>query len=99
MIPISHGEGRFVAPPELIKQLAENGQITTQYVDLEGATTMDTIYNPNFSDCAIEGITSPDGRILAKMGHSERIGDNIHKNIPGAKDQKLFLGAVHYFTK
>ncbi len=99
MIPISHGEGRFVASPELIKQLAENGQITTQYVDLDGNPTMDTLYNPNFSDCAIEGITSPDGRILAKMGHSERIGGSVHKNIPGAKDQKIFLGAVHYFTK
>ena len=98
-VPISHGEGRFVASPELIAQLAANGQITTQYVDLSGTPTLDTEFNPNFSDGAIEGITSPDGRIFAKMGHSERIGDNIHKNVPGAKDQKLFLGAVHYFTK
>lgn len=98
-IPVSHGEGRFVATPELIAQLSENGQIATQYVDLTGAPTLDTEFNPNFSDCAIEGITSPDGRIFAKMGHSERIGENIHKNVPGAKDQKLFLGAVHYFTK
>ncbi len=98
-IPVSHGEGRFVATPELIAQLAENGQIATQYVDLSGAPTLDTEYNPNFSDCAIEGITSPDGRIFAKMAHSERIGENVHKNVPGAKDQKLFLGAVHYFAK
>ncbi|MFV0497086.1 MAG: phosphoribosylformylglycinamidine synthase [Candidatus Fimivivens sp.] len=98
-IPISHGEGRFVATPGLIAQLAENGQIATQYVDLHGAPTLDTEYNPNFSAGAIESITSPDGRIYGKMGHSERIGENIHKNVPGAKDQKLFLGAVHYFTK
>ena len=99
MIPVSHGEGRFVASPELIKQLADNGQIVSQYVDLDGNPTLDTEFNPNFSECCIEGITSPDGRILAKMGHSERIGANIHKNIPGEKDQKIFLGAVHYFTK
>lgn len=98
-IPISHGEGRFVASSELIQQLDVNGQITTQYVDLSGKPTLDTEFNPNFSDCAIEGITSPDGRIFGKMGHSERIGENIHKNVPGEKDQKLFLGAVHYFTK
>ncbi|HWP52258.1 MAG TPA: phosphoribosylformylglycinamidine synthase [Clostridia bacterium] len=99
VVPVSHGEGRFVASPELIAQLAVNGQIATQYVNLSGVPTLDTEFNPNFSDCAIEGITSPDGRIFAKMGHSERIGENIHKNVPGAKDQKLFLGAVHYFTK
>lgn len=99
VIPVSHGEGRFVASPELIAKMAQNGQIATQYVDLSGEPTLDTEFNPNFSDGAIEGLTSPDGRIFAKMAHSERIGDNIHKNIPGAKDQKIFLGAVHYFTK
>ena len=99
MIPVSHGEGRFVAEPALIEQLAKNGQIAAQYVGPDGCPTLDTEYNPNFSDCAIEAITSPDGRILAKMGHSERCGAFVHKNIPGAKEQKLFLGAVHYFTK
>ena len=99
MIPVSHGEGRFVAEPALIEQLAKNGQIAAQYVGPDGRPTLDTEYNPNFSDCAIEAITSPDGRILAKMGHSERCGAFVHKNIPGAKEQKLFLGAVHYFTK
>lgn len=99
MIPVSHGEGRFVAEPALIEQLAKSGQIAAQYVGPDGCPTLDTEYNPNFSDCAIEAITSPDGRILAKMGHSERCGAFVHKNIPGAKEQKLFLGAVHYFTK
>lgn len=98
-VAVSHGEGRFVADSGLIEQLAVNGQIACQYVDHNGMPTLDTEFNPNYSECAIEAITSPDGRIFAKMGHSERIGENIHKNIPGEKDQKLFLGAVHYFTK
>ncbi len=96
-IAISHGEGRFVASPELIKQLADNGQIATQYVDLDGAPTMDIRFNPNASFEAIEGITSPDGRILGKMGHSERMGTDICKNVPGNKDQKIFESGVAYF--
>ena len=96
-IAISHGEGRFVAPLELIKQLADNGQIATQYVNFSGEPTMDIRFNPNASFEAIEGITSPDGRILGKMGHSERIGENICKNVPGNKDQKIFESGVAYF--
>ncbi|EOU1991946.1 phosphoribosylformylglycinamidine synthase [Clostridium perfringens] len=98
-IPISHGEGRFVAPEALIKELVENDQIATQYVDLEGNVAMNMPYNPNGSSLAIEGITSRDGRILGKMGHSERIGDNLYKNIPGEFDQKLFKSGVDYFRK
>ncbi|EOU1594781.1 phosphoribosylformylglycinamidine synthase [Clostridium perfringens] len=98
-IPISHGEGRFVAPEALIKELLENDQIATQYVDLEGNMAMNMPYNPNGSSLAIEGITSKDGRILGKMGHSERIGDNLYKNIPGEFDQKLFKSGVDYFRK
>ena len=96
-IAISHGEGRFVASPELIKSLADNGQIAAQYVDLEGAPSMDIRFNPNSSFDAIEGITSPDGRVLGKMGHSERIGTDICKNVPGSKDQKIFESGVAYF--
>ncbi|MCD7730938.1 MAG: phosphoribosylformylglycinamidine synthase [Oscillospiraceae bacterium] len=96
-IAISHGEGRFVASPELIKQLADNGQIATQYVDLNGEPTLNIRFNPNTSIEAIEGITSPDGRILGKMGHSERIGTEICKNVPGCKDQKIFESGVAYF--
>lgn len=98
-IPISHGEGRFVAPEDLLKELVENDQIATQYVDLEGNVAMNMPYNPNGSSLAIEGITSIDGRILGKMGHSERIGDNLYKNIPGEFDQKLFKSGVDYFRK
>ncbi|HAT4348326.1 phosphoribosylformylglycinamidine synthase [Clostridium perfringens] len=98
-IPISHGEGRFVAPEGLLKELVENDQIATQYVDLEGNVAMNMPYNPNGSSLAIEGITSRDGRILGKMGHSERIGDNLYKNIPGEFDQKLFKSGVDYFRK
>ena len=98
-IPISHGEGRFVAQEALIKELVENDQIATQYVDLEGNMAMNMPYNPNGSSLAIEGITSRDGRILGKMGHSERIGDNLYKNIPGEFDQKLFKSGVDYFRK
>ena len=98
-IPISHGEGRFVASEDLLKELVENDQIATQYVDLEGNIAMNIPYNPNGSSLAIEGITSRDGRILGKMGHSERIGDNLYKNIPGEFDQKLFKSGVDYFRK
>ena len=96
-VPISHGEGRFIASEALIKKLAENGQIATQYVDMEGNASMDIHDNPNGSMCAIEGITSPDGRVLGKMGHSERIGDGLYKNVPGNYDAKLFEAAVRYF--
>ncbi len=96
-IAISHGEGRFVGPDALIRQLAANGQIATQYVDLSGAPSMDTRFNPNASFCAIEGITSPDGRVLGKMGHTERSGENLYKNVPGDKYQPLFEGGVDYF--
>jgi len=96
-IAVSHGEGRFVASPELLKTLEKNGQIATQYVDLDGNASYDIRFNPNGSIEAIEGITSPDGRVLGKMGHSERIGTNVVKNVPGEKDQKLFEAGVNYF--
>ena len=96
-VPISHGEGRFFASEELAKQLAANGQIATQYVDLKGEPTMDTAFNPNGSLFAIEGITSPDGRVLGKMGHSERIGKDLYRNVPGNYDIRMFEAAVKYF--
>ncbi len=96
-VPISHGEGKFLASQELALQLAENGQIATQYVDLDGKPTMDTAFNPNGSLYAIEGITSPDGRVLGKMGHSERVGKNLYKNVPGNYDIRMFEAAVKYF--
>lgn len=96
-IAVSHGEGRFVAGRELLQELAKNGQIATQYVDLEGNPSYDIRYNPNGSVEAIEGITSPDGRVLGKMGHSERFGANVYRNIPGEKDQQLFRSGVEYF--
>ena len=96
-IALSHGEGRFIASDDIIKKLAENGQIATQYVNLNGKATYDSEWNPNGSMAAIEGILSPDGRILGKMGHSERIGDNIASNVPGNKNQKLFEAGVAYF--
>ena len=96
-VPISHGEGRFVASEEMVKSLAENGQIATQYVDKDQNPTMDICYNPNASMCAIEGITSPDGRVFGKMAHSERIGDQICKNVYGVKDQGIFKSGVDYF--
>ena len=98
-VPISHGEGKFIAPEALVKQLAENGQIATQYVDLSGKPSMDTEFNPNGSVCAIEGITSPDGRVLGKMGHSERIGKDLYRNMPDKYDMQLFQSAVKYFNK
>lgn len=96
-IPVSHGEGRFIASPGELEKLQKNGQIVTQYVDLSGKPTMDIHFNPNGSDLAIEGIISPDGRILGKMAHSERIGQNLYKNVVGRYDQKLFKSGVDYF--
>ncbi|HHU18480.1 MAG TPA: phosphoribosylformylglycinamidine synthase [Clostridiales bacterium] len=96
-IPISNGEGRFIAEENVIQQLLKNGQIATQYVDLNGMPTMDEEYNPNGSMLAVEGITSPDGRIFGKMGHSERIGENLYKNVPGNYDQKIFEAGIDYF--
>ncbi len=96
-IPISHGEGRFVASEEVIRSLIDNGQVATQYVDLEGKPSMELAYNPNSSMYAIEGIISPDGRVLGKMGHSERISDHTCINVDGKKDQLLFKGGVDYF--
>uniref|UniRef100_UPI0025D76A6C phosphoribosylformylglycinamidine synthase subunit PurQ n=1 Tax=uncultured Gemmiger sp. TaxID=1623490 RepID=UPI0025D76A6C len=97
LIAISHGEGRFVCNDALLKQLIDNGQIATQYVDLNCVPTMDQRYNPNGSVLAIEGICSPDGRVLGKMGHSERSGDELYKNVGGDKYQPLFEGGVNYF--
>lgn len=96
-VPISHGEGRFIADDKLIKQLAENGQIATQYVDENGLATNDIRFNPNGSNYAIEGITSPDGRVFGKMGHSERYAHDLYKNVPGNYDIKMFRSAVNYF--
>ncbi len=96
-IAISHGEGRFCASEELLKELFAKGQVATQYVDDQGVPSMDTAFNPNGSMCAIEGIISPNGRILGKMGHSERMGNGVAKNIPGEKDQKIFEAGVRYF--
>ena len=96
-IPVSHGEGRFVANEDVIKKLFENGQVATQYVDLNGDPTMNEDFNPNGSYYAIEGITSPDGRVLGKMGHSERMGQFVSSNIAGNKNQKIFLSGVNYF--
>ncbi len=96
-IPISHGEGRFVIQEEAMEKLIQNGQIATQYVDFNGNPTYDIKHNPNGSFHGVEGITSPDGRIFGKMGHSERIGSNVIKNVPGEKDQKLFEAGVNYF--
>ena len=96
-VPISHGEGRFLASEETVRRLAANGQIATQYVDLDGAASMDVHFNPNGSLYAIEGITSPDGRVFGKMGHSERIGSNLYKNVPGNYDIRMFEAAVKYF--
>lgn len=96
-LPASHGEGRFVANNELIERLFENGQVATQYVDLEGNPTMDDEYNPNGSYCAVEGITSPDGRVFGKMTHSERIGESVAINITGNQNQHIFESGVLYF--
>ena len=96
-VPISHGEGRFIAPENVIRQLADAGQIATQYVDLSGEPTYDIRFNPNGSYEAVEGITSPDGRVFGKMGHSERTGAGLYRNVPGNYDIGMFRGAVKYF--
>lgn len=96
-IAVSHGEGRFIAGETEMKQMIANGQIATQYVDYQGQPSLDIPFNPNGSLYAVEGITSPDGRVFGKMGHSERIGKNLYKNIPGEKDQRLFESGVNYF--
>ena len=94
---ISHGEGRFLASEDVIKKLIENGQVATQYVDLDGNATADIQFNPNNSAYAIEGITSPDGRVFGKMGHCERVGNGLYKNVPGNSDMGIFRAAVEYF--
>ena len=96
-VPISHGEGKFIADEKLVKSLAEHGQIMTQYVDLNGNATMDVRFNPNGSTYAIEGILSPDGMVFGKMGHSERKGNGLYQNVLGEYDMKLFESAVKYF--
>jgi phosphoribosylformylglycinamidine synthase len=96
-VPISHGEGKFIASDELITKLANSSQIMTQYVDFDGNATMDIAFNPNGSISAIEGILSPDGRVFGKMGHSERKGYGLYKNVIGEYDMKLFESAVKYF--
>jgi phosphoribosylformylglycinamidine synthase len=96
-VPISHGEGKFLASDDLIMKLAENGQIATQYVDLEGNPTSDVRFNPNDSCFAIEGITSPDGRVFGKMGHSERYSDGLYLNVQGNYKIGIFDSAVKYF--
>jgi phosphoribosylformylglycinamidine synthase len=97
LIPISHGEGRFIASQALLAELSRNGQIAAQYVDFFGNPSMEISHNPNNSIWAIEGITSPDGRVFGKMGHSERIGKHLYKNVPGETDQKIFEAGVAYF--
>ncbi len=97
-VPISHGEGRLIAAEQTIKSMIKNGQIATQYADVNGNATMAMPYNPNGSFYAIEGLTSPDGRIFGKMGHSERIGNNLYKNIPNVKDQQIFKAGIEYFN-
>ncbi len=96
-IPASHGEGRFVASEEVIRDLFQNGQVATRYVDLAGVPTMDEDFNPNGSYAAIEVITSPDGRVLGKMAHSERIGKGVAMNIYGDQDQHIFESGVAYY--
>ncbi len=99
LVPVSHGEGRFVCGEDMLASLIANGQIATQYCDDYGAPSMRTGVNPNGSVMAIEGITSPDGRVFGKMAHSERCGENLYKNVPGANDFSIFRGAVDYFTR
>ena len=96
-IPLSHGEGRFVAPQSVLDELITKGQVFSQYVNEAGVPSQDGNVNVNGSMENIEGIVSLDGRIIGKMGHSERIGEFVHKNIPGNKDQKLFESGVNYF--
>ena len=97
-MPVSHGEGRFVADDKALRKLIENGQVATQYVDADGTVSGDIQWNPNGSVCAIEGITSPDGRVLGKMGHSERVGPGLYQNVPGQYDLHLFDSAKDYFS-
>ncbi len=96
-VPVSHGEGRFMASEELLSRMAGDGRIITQYVDMDGNATDEIQFNPNGSDWAVEGIVSPDGRVLGKMGHAERIGNGLYKNVPGVFDMKMFESAVKYF--
>ena len=96
-VPISHGEGRFIASEELVRKLAANGQIATQYADLSGNASADIAFNPNGSVYAIEGITSPDGRVIGKMGHSERVGKGLYKNVPGEYEMGMFESLVEYY--
>lgn len=96
-MPISHGEGRFICDDALLSKLSANGQIATQYVDFDGNATNNILFNPNGSKAAIEGITSPDGRVFGKMGHSERTGKNLYKNVEGKYDMGMFISAVKYF--
>jgi phosphoribosylformylglycinamidine synthase len=96
-VPVAHGEGRFVAPPATLELLFSLGQVATQYVDFDGRPSMDSFFNPNGSMLAIEGITSPDGRILGKMAHSDRTGKYVLQNVPGDMDQKIFASGVRYF--
>ena len=96
-VPVSHGEGRFVADDKALRKLIENGQVATQYVDADGTVSGDIQWNPNGSVCAIEGITSPDGRVFGKMGHTERIGKELYRNVPGQYEMELFTSAVRYF--
>jgi phosphoribosylformylglycinamidine synthase len=96
-VPVSHGEGRFVADDAMLAQLIANGQVATQYTTPCGQVKSDIAWNPNGSVCAIEGITSPDGRVFGKMAHSERKGSDLYKNVPGEKDQQIFESGVKYF--
>ena len=98
-VPVSHGEGRFIASDKLMSKLIENGQIATQYVDFDGCPTDDIKFNPNNSTAAVEGITSPDGRVFGKMGHSERFAKGLYKNVPGVYNMSMFDSAVKYFMK
>lgn len=97
VVPISHGEGRFVASQKVLDHLTQNGQIVAQYVDVTGSPTMESPWNPNGSALAVEAICSPDGRILGKMGHSERTGPGLAVNVPGEQNQRLFEAGVSYF--
>jgi phosphoribosylformylglycinamidine synthase len=96
-VPISHGEGRFIAPDDVISKLAGMGQIATQYVDLDGNASSDILFNPNGSMMAIEGITSPDGRVFGKMGHAERVGKGLYRNVPGEYFMHMFENGIKYF--
>ena len=96
-VPVSHGEGKIVAPESELIKMKRGGQIATQYVDLNGVPTMESPFNPNGSMWAIEGITSPDGRVFGKMGHAERKGENLYKNFSGNFDMKIFESGVKYF--